>query len=735
MSVNVQDPVPSMEERGDDVNNIVPMKQIEPKDLMKKDDKTKSKFECNYCDSIFRKERNLKLHIREDHDDDDLDDKSIKFDIEVTRQKRNLNECPECGIDYHIESELERHMNLRHSGPRPLPTSEGDGGNREEEARSDDVERLLTQDDDTSGSGLMAELVEEIGFLDEIITASGMEEEGEKVNLGEVSLPAEVKDKDVEKNPDESPCNDLDQGVLEKEKSLGEKTLEEQENHEKEDVSCKTNDDITNASGMDEGGEKVNLGEVSLPAEVKDKDVEKSLDEPPCNNLDQGILEKEKSLGDKSLEEQENYENEMNENLSNQEEVENEIFPGDESTIELEGGTITMDDDAFNLLESAMEVTMATPDDSDEEDVPLSSRRNKRKLSLKVSKKERGRPSKKSKVGEEIQLDGEAVIKNFNSVADDDVVVVDERNIIERENSSSEESESEDDDPEDDDPEFTLDNGSKRRNKVISKKRVKRSNRRINKPIQITPIAKEKKIKEKGGKVKVKGRSKISVEDDIVVLDEVNIDHSEDSSSEESDFEDDDPDFSPNESARGRRKDVSDKHIRRSGRVIKKPIKKSANVDDKIIARGRTKVSVVPKEAKSALKTLPKSTQVQLVDTGKSQMGVNPKLLSQSTRKFQNSLEKFNSRKSMPQIRKEVVRCGKCNVTFESKAQLENHNKRNHYFPCRSCNKVFDMRQRLATHDKAAHQSCDVCEDEFYWPEPGHDCYYTKNNIKPVRKI
>ena len=659
MSVNVQDPVPSMEERGDDVNNIVPMKQIEPKDLMKKDDKTKSKFECNYCDSIFRKERNLKLHIREDHDDEDLDDKSIKFDIEITRQKRNLNECPECGIDYHIESELERHMNLRHSGPRPLPTSEGDGGNREEEARSDDVERLLTQDDDTSGSGLMAELVEEIGFLDEIITASGMEEEGEKVNLGEVSLPAEVKDKDVEK----------------------------------------------------------------------------SLDEPPCNNLDQGVLEKEKSLGDKSLEEQENYENEMNENLSNQEEVENEIFPGDESTIELEGGTITMDDDAFNLLESAMEVTMATPDDSDEEDVPLSSRRNKRKLSLKVSKKERGRPSKKSKVGEEIQLDGEAVIKNFNSVADDDVVVVDERNIIERENSSSEESESEDDDPEDDDPEFTLDNGSKRRNKVISKKRVKRSNRRINKPIQITPIAKEKKIKEKGGKVKVKGRSKISVEDDIVVLDEVNIDHSEDSSSEESDFEDDDPDFSPNESARGRRKDVSDKHIRRSGRVIKKPIKKSANVDDKIIARGRTKVSVVPKEAKSALKTLPKSTQVQLVDTGKSQMGVNPKLLSQSTRKFQNSLEKFNSRKSMPQIRKEVVRCGKCNVTFESKAQLENHNKRNHYFPCRSCNKVFDMRQRLATHDKAAHQSCDVCEDEFYWPEPGHDCYYTKNNIKPVRKI
>merc|ERR1719347_2101311 len=179
MSVNVQDPVLSMEERVDDVNNIVTMKQqqTEPKDGMMKDDKTKSKFECNYCDSIFRKERNLKLHIREDHDDEDLDDKSIKFDIEVTRQKRNLNECPECGIDYHIESELERHMNLRHSGPSPLPTSasEGDGENREETS-SDDVERLLAQDDDTSGNGLMAELDEEIGFLDDIIIASGMDE-------------------------------------------------------------------------------------------------------------------------------------------------------------------------------------------------------------------------------------------------------------------------------------------------------------------------------------------------------------------------------------------------------------------------------------------------------------------------------------------------------------------------------------------------------------------------------
>ena len=24
-----------------------------------------------------------------------------------------------------------------------------------------------------------------------------------------------------------------------------------------------------------------------------------------------------------------------------------------------------------------------------------------------------------------------------------------------------------------------------------------------------------------------------------------------------------------------------------------------------------------------------------------------------------------------------------------------------------------------------------VCEDEFSWAEPGHSCYYTKNNIRP----
>merc|ERR1719315_914343 len=199
-----------------------------------------------------------------------------------------------------------------------------------------------------------------------------------------------------------------------------------------------------------------------------------------------------------------------------------------------------------------MQATMSTPDDSDEDDIPLSSRKRKRKPAVEVLKKKRGRPSKKCMAGEEIQLDGEAVIKDLNSSADDDIVVVDEKNIVEREDTSSEESESEDDDPD-----FTPIKSKKRRSKEIPEKRVKRSNRKVNKPIQITPIVEEKGTGNRK-KLIAKGRTKSSsVDDDIVVVDEVNIVEREDTSSEESEAEDDDPDFSPNERTKGRRTDAS----------------------------------------------------------------------------------------------------------------------------------------------------------------------------------
>merc|ERR1712179_778785 len=300
-------------------------------------------------------------------------------------------------------------------------------------------------------------------------------------------------------------------------------------------------------------------------------------------NLGQGVLDNEKAVAHddgNSLDESENVEKENDagktngkgddESSSHQED--NEFSHGDEETMELVGEEMVVDD-AFNLLENAMQATMSTPDDSDEDDIPLSSRKRKRKPAVEVLKKKRGRPSKKCMAGEEIQLDGEAVIKDLDSSVDDDIVVVDEKNIVEREDTSSEESESEDDDPD-----FTPVKSKKSRSKEIPEKRVKRSNRKVNKPIQITPIV-EEKVTGKRKKLISKGRTKSpSVDHDIVVVDEVKIVEREDSSSEESEAEDDDPDFTPNERTKGRRTDASDKHVRRSNRKVQKPIKQSAKV-------------------------------------------------------------------------------------------------------------------------------------------------------------
>merc|ERR1711936_436578 len=301
-SVDVPDQVLTMEDVG--IRNVpintTSINLTELNDEVKRSPKNKSKFECSYCDSLFRKERNLILHIREDHDDEDLDDKSIKFDIEVTRPKKNLNECPECGIDYHIESELKRHMDLRHSDPSHLVTSEGDEKNKEETS-SDDIERLLAQDEDSSETGIDA-LIEEIDSLEEIvINVSGADIDSHP-DKG-VSLPKEddidQSDKDVEKSQNELNLGNLGQGVLDNEKVVAHddgNSLDESEKIEKEDDAGKTN-----GKGDDES----------------------------------------------SSHQEDNFSH------------------GDEEPMELVGEEMVLDDDAFNLLESAMQATMSTPDDSD----------------------------------------------------------------------------------------------------------------------------------------------------------------------------------------------------------------------------------------------------------------------------------------------------------------------------------------------------------------------------------
>merc|ERR1711936_314295 len=225
-SVDVPDQVLTMEDVG--IRNVpintTSINLTELNDEVKRSPKNKSKFECSYCDSLFRKERNLILHIREDHDDEDLDDKSIKFDIEVTRPKKNLNECPECGIDYHIESELKRHMDLRHSDPSHLVTSEGDE-KKKGETSSDDIEQLLAQDEDSSETGIDA-LIEEIDFLDDIVVKASGEDIGGNDNHPDKggSLPKEddvdQSIKDVEKNQNEPNLENFGQGVLDKETAV-----------------------------------------------------------------------------------------------------------------------------------------------------------------------------------------------------------------------------------------------------------------------------------------------------------------------------------------------------------------------------------------------------------------------------------------------------------------------------------------------------------------------------------
>ena len=78
---------------------------------------------------------------------------------------------------------------------------------------------------------------------------------------------------------------------------------------------------------------------------------------------------------------------------------------------------------------------------------------------------------------------------------------------------------------------------------------------------------------------------------------------------------------------------------------------------------------------------------------------------------------------------------------------LERHMKNIHSFKCKNCSIMFDSKIKQDAHNKEYHSpektlsirkiheivdsSCDVCEDEFSWPEPEHQCYYTRNNIRP----
>ena len=75
--------------------------------------------------------------------------------------------------------------------------------------------------------------------------------------------------------------------------------------------------------------------------------------------------------------------------------------------------------------------------------------------------------------------------------------------------------------------------------------------------------------------------------------------------------------------------------------------------------------------------------------------------------------------------------CKKCNTNFNLKGELVAHNTKMHEFPCRFCSSVLDSQESHDEHQVSVHGSCEECEDEFSWPEPGHKCYFTNNKIAP----
>jgi len=685
-------------------------------DELLKADKSKTKFECSYCDSTFRKEHNLVLHIREDHDDEDLDDESIKFDIDIVRPKKNLNECPECGLDYHIESELKRHMELRHSDLTSVSEAVFDEL-KEAEQTSDTTEQLLAQEDSGAENDVFSEKVS----LDEVSSgSSGLEVKGDEIELDGEALSIEVMDFDI------------DQYVVEEEKNPSESQVV---------PVCEVVKKVSDGNGFEEYGNpplETASGEDDQP-QVATSKKQPAVEEPAVE---------EPAVEEPAVEEPAVEEPAAEEPVAEEHAVEepagDEFAVVDEDTTELDGESIVMDDDAFSLLESAMQMTMSIPDDSDDEDnVPLSSRKRKARSSKKVVKKKRGRPSKKSKDDVEILLDGEAVVEDLDSSADDDIVLVDEVNIVQTKDSSGEESESE---TEDDDPDFTP-VPSKKGKKDSSKVSLRKSTRtkKASKPIQIIPQAKEKVTAKE--KVIAKGRTKISivpVTNSVPALKAIpkstrvvfNNGNSQTGLVKGRNTGSNDATQSAKKTLIFKqkivqnqcskcpksfeRKTLLDQHVK-SAHIHKCPkCRQNFDLAEKLTVHMRTHFIKCDKCSFSA------DSKQKVLDHKK----VAHNFRCSKCRQCFDQKDRLEAHIKANHF----FRCGKCNVTFDVKNLFEDHNKKNHYFPCGSCNKVFDMRQRLASHDKAAHQSCDVCEDEFNWPEPGHSCYYTKNNIRPVIK-
>ena len=77
------------------------------------------------------------------------------------------------------------------------------------------------------------------------------------------------------------------------------------------------------------------------------------------------------------------------------------------------------------------------------------------------------------------------------------------------------------------------------------------------------------------------------------------------------------------------------------------------------------------------------------------------------------------------------LKCRNCTNKFIDRDLLKAHIVKAHYHRCTECPSTFEEQSLLVKHEAKVHRSCEVCEDEFSWVEASHECYYTRNKLRP----
>ena len=75
--------------------------------------------------------------------------------------------------------------------------------------------------------------------------------------------------------------------------------------------------------------------------------------------------------------------------------------------------------------------------------------------------------------------------------------------------------------------------------------------------------------------------------------------------------------------------------------------------------------------------------------------------------------------------------CKNCDENFKLAHSLSKHFSEKHTFPCSSCSHMADTAADLETHTEAEHGGCEICEDDFYWADSEHECFYTRTRTRP----